>query len=96
MSYVIRMESLSLIEISKFVTVLIFKTSTDSTMNMLLEKLNDLDCDINCLIQTSQIERYKVLYFKVNFIDIQAERFDGLLSGVMDKVSQNKYERNIL
>lgn len=57
---------------------------------------NDLDYDIDCLIQISQIERYKTLYPKVNFIDIQAERFYGLRLGIMDKVSQNKYERNIL
>lgn len=73
--------------------ILIFKTSADSTMNMLLEELNDLDCDIDCLIQTSQIERYKTLYPKVNFIDIQAEGFYNLPSGVMNKVSQNKYEQ---
>lgn len=29
----------------------------------------------------------------MNFIHIQAERFYGLLSGIMDKVSQNKYEQ---
>ena len=89
----ISIERLSVIEMSKFATVLIFKTSTDSTMNMLLEELKDLDCDIDCLIQTSQVERYKALYPNINFIDIQAEGFYDLESDVMDKVSYRKYDQ---
>lgn len=93
MLYVIRIERLSVIEMSEFVTVLIFKTSTDSTMNMLLEELKDSDYDIDCLIQTSQVERYKALYPRVNFIDIQAKGFYDLPSDVMDKVGQRKYDQ---
>lgn len=73
--------------------VLILCTSSDAVMKKLLEELQNFDNNIDCLIQTSQIERYKALYPKVNFIDIQAEGFYDLPSDVMDKVSQNKYEQ---
>lgn len=52
-----------------------------------------MDCDIDCLIQTSQVERYKALYPNINFIDIQAEVFYDLASAVMDKVRHIRYEQ---
>lgn len=71
--------------------ILIFRTSTDATMQKLLKELGKKDID--CLIQSSQIGKYQVEYPYINFIDICQERFENLSREVMSLISNKKYDQ---
>lgn len=71
--------------------ILVFKTSTDATMKQLFQGLKDNDID--CLIQSSQLKRYKVEYPYINFIDIYQEGFYDLNAEVIDRISLKTYDQ---
>lgn len=49
--------------------------------------------DIDCLIQSSQIERYREEYPYINFIDISQETFFNLPDEVIRRISENNYDQ---
>lgn len=71
--------------------ILVFKTSTDATIKRLFFDLGETDID--CLIQSGQIERYKKLYPNIHFIDIFQEGFYDLPSEVMDMILEREYSQ---
>lgn len=71
--------------------ILVFKTSTDKTITKLFHDLGEKDID--CLIQSSQIERYQKLYPYIHFIDICQEGFYDLTFKVTDRISQEIYDK---
>ncbi len=74
--------------------VLVLKTSTDTTMQKLLNELcNDTNKQIDCLIQSSLVIRYQKEYPDINFIDICKERFENLPSDVTSMVTNKKYDQ---
>lgn len=74
--------------------VLVFKTSTDVTIQKLLHELAEgKNKDIDCLIQHSHVKRYQEKYPYIHFIDIQGERFESLSSEIMEKISEKSYDR---
>lgn len=70
--------------------ILVLKTSTNATMKRLLQDLKKEKID--CLIQSSQIDRYRVEYPKVYFIDIRQEGFYDLPADVIGEVSEKIYD----
>ena len=70
--------------------ILVFKTSSDSTMYRLFEEI--IDGEIDCLIQSSQIRRYEGKYQNINFIDIKNEGFYDLPSAVLKEITKIKYD----
>ena len=72
--------------------ILVFRTSSDETMRRLFVELGDMHI-IDCLIQSSQFERYRVKYPKINFIDIQQEAFVDLPRTLLDSISKKHYDR---
>lgn len=62
-------------------------------MQRLLKKLDNGNKNIECLIQSSQLEKYKKEYPNVKFIDICRERFEDLPAEVIDMISQKKYDQ---
>lgn len=73
-------------------SIIIFKTSGDETMKRLLNDLGD-GHDIDCLISSNQIEKYRSLYPKICFIDIQQDGFFEWKSEVFECVTQKTYDR---
>ena len=71
--------------------ILIFKTSVDATMKRLFQELGGQDID--CLIQSSQVGRYKAQYPYINFIDICQESFYDLPAEVTDKIVSKTYDK---
>ncbi len=71
--------------------ILIFKTSTDGTMKRLFEELGKKDID--CLIQSSQMQRYQAEYPYINFIDIRKEGFYDLSPEVKERISSKTYDK---
>ncbi len=71
--------------------ILVFKTSTDKTIKRLLDNLGDKAID--CLIQSSQLERYKALYPYIHFIDICQEGFYDLPCKVVDQITLTTYDQ---
>lgn len=71
--------------------ILVLKTSTDATMKRLFHDLKEENID--CLIQSSQMERYRTEYPKVRFIDIRQEGFYELPSDVISEVSGKTYDQ---
>ena len=65
----------------KMKKILVLKTSTDATMHRLFEEIKDNE--IVCLIQPSQIDRYRKRYPNIKFIDILKEGFYDLPEDVM-------------
>ena len=72
--------------------VLVFRTSSDDTMRHLFMELGD-EHAIDCLIQSSQFEQYRMQYPKINFIDIQQEVFVDLSKTLLDAISEKQYDR---
>lgn len=70
--------------------ILIFRTSIDATMENLFRELASKDID--CLIQSSQIDRYCTKYPYVNFVDIRQEGFYDLPVDVIDRISKKVYD----
>lgn len=70
--------------------ILVFKTSTDATIKRLFQELGQKNID--CLIQSSQIDRYKAEYPYINFIDIYQEGFYDLRAEVTDKIFSKPYD----
>lgn len=74
--------------------ILVFRTSVDSTIQKLFNELGKIgDKDIDCLIQSSKVQKYKEEYPYINFIDIQGERFENLSSEVIKRISKKMYDR---
>ena len=71
--------------------ILAFKTSTDATIKRLFQELGQEDID--CLIQSSQLNRYQEEYPVINFIDIQQEGFYDLPFEVIGKISSKTYDQ---
>ena len=71
--------------------ILIFKTSADTTITRLFRDLSNENID--CLIPSSQIERYRSRYPKINFIDICQEGFYDLPAKITDKISSKTYDQ---
>lgn len=71
--------------------ILVLKTSTDATMKRFFLDLREEDID--CLIQSSQIDRYRAEYPKVHFIDIRQEGFYDLPADVLSEVFENIYDQ---
>ena len=71
--------------------ILIFKTSADTTITRLFRELGNENID--CLIPSSQIERYRLRYPKINFIDICQEGFYDLPAKITDKISSKTYDQ---
>ena len=71
--------------------ILVFKTATDATMKRLFHDLKN--CDIDCLIQSSQIARYREEYPDINFIDICQEGFYDLPDEVVKMISDKNYNQ---
>lgn len=71
--------------------ILVFKTSTDATMDKLFGELGMQEID--CLIQSSQLSRYQTQYPSVNFIDICREGFYDLPAEIIDRISSKPYDQ---
>lgn len=71
--------------------ILVFKTAADGTMKRLFHDLEREEID--CLIQSSQIARYREEYPSVRFIDICKEGFYDLPPEVMKAISGKNYEQ---
>lgn len=71
--------------------ILVFKTAADATIKRLFHELESRDID--CLIQSSQITRYKEEYPYVNFIDICQEGFYDLPAKVTEMISKKNYDQ---
>lgn len=71
--------------------ILVFKTSTDATIKRLFQELGEKNID--CLIQSSQIGRYRTEYPHINFIDICQEGFYDLPPKVIAGVSERAYDQ---
>ena len=71
--------------------ILVFKTSTDATMERLFHTLGDLG-SIDCLIQASQIDRYRSIYPNVHFVDIEREGFYDLPTYVLEQIYGKEYD----
>ena len=72
--------------------ILVFKTSSDATMERLFEQLGS-GSNITCLIQSSTLKRYRKRYPHVNFLDIRQEGFYDLPSEVIQTISNEKYDQ---
>lgn len=75
--------------VSCLADILVFRTSADGTMKRLFEELGEKNID--CLIQTSQLERYKSQYPNINFIDIRQEGFYELPTEVVKQITEKRY-----
>lgn len=71
--------------------ILVFRTSADATMKRLFHELRGKDID--CLIQSSQIDRYQIEFPYVNFINIYQEGFYDLPSQIMTQISTKSYDQ---
>lgn len=71
--------------------ILVFKTSTDATVKRLFQELGKKSID--CLIQSSQIDRYRAEYPDINFIDICQEGFYDLPSKMIEELSERTYDQ---
>lgn len=71
--------------------ILIFTTSSDITMDRLIRELGEKRID--CLIQSSQLARYREEYPHINFIDICQEGFFDLPPQVIRKISEKHYDQ---
>ena len=60
-------------------------------MNRLFQELGK--GDIDCLIQSSQIDRYQAQYPDINFIDIYQEGFYDLPSQIVTQISTKSYDQ---
>lgn len=72
-------------------SILIFKTSVDATVKRLIHELGEQEID--CLIQSSQVEKYEAEYPYINFIDILQESFYDLTREVTDRIVSKKYDK---
>lgn len=71
--------------------ILVFRTSTDATMKRLFQDLGKEKID--CLIQSSQINKYKTKYSYINFIDIFQESFYDVPDEVVHMMCQKVYDQ---
>lgn len=71
--------------------ILVFKTAADATMKRLFHDLES--SDIDCLIQSSQITRYREEYPYINFIDICQEGFYDLPTDVIRMMTEKNYNQ---
>lgn len=70
--------------------ILVLKTSSDATINRLFSELRE--CHIDCLIASSEIEKYRNLFPKINFIDIHREGFYDIESELIYEISLKNYD----
>lgn len=71
--------------------ILVLKTAADATMKRLFHELKNEDID--CLIQSSQIVRYREEYPYINFIDICREGFYDLPAEIIKIISEKSYDQ---
>lgn len=77
----------------KMENILIFRTSADATIYKLIDELKIIrDREIDCLIQSSQFQRYKADYPYINFIDIRGERFENLSLDIIELICSKRYD----
>ncbi len=62
-------------------------------MKRLFQELEELEKNIDCLIQSSQIDRYKTEYPYINFIDIHQEGFYDVSFNVVHEMCQKTYDQ---
>lgn len=74
--------------------ILVFRTSADRTIQKLFHELDQTgDMNIDCLIQSSKVQKYKEEFPNINFIDIEGEKFENLSSEIMKMISKKVYDR---
>lgn len=71
--------------------ILVFGTSEKETIDRLIQELKNKDID--CLIQSGQIARYREEYPYINFIDICQDGFYNLPSAVIGRISEKNYDQ---
>lgn len=71
--------------------VLVFKTSTDITIKKLFEELKKEEID--CLIQSSQVDIYKSGYPSIHFIDICQDSFYDVPECVVYRICSKAYDQ---
>lgn len=71
--------------------ILVFRTSTDATIKKLFHELEGKNID--CLVQHSQVDRYRAEYPHINFIDICQEGFYDLPAGVIHMIACQTYDQ---
>lgn len=72
--------------------VLVLKTSSDNTMQRWFKEYSNQNNQIYCMIQSSQLPRYKKLYPDINYIDIKSEGFYNIADSVMKHVCSQEYD----
>ena len=71
--------------------ILVLRTSTDFTIMRLFK---ELDCDdVDCLIQSSQLQRYRDMFPNVRFIDIKSEGFYDIPYEIISSISNIVYDQ---
>ena len=70
--------------------ILIFRTSVDGTFRRLYEEVKENN--VSCLIQSSQLERYKESYPDILLIDICQEGFYDLPQKVYTQLDSEEYD----
>lgn len=70
--------------------IIVLKTASDTVVDRLLDEIKN-HRNIDCLIQPSNIERYKTKYPEINYINIQRERFEYLAEGILSEIEKKSY-----
>lgn len=71
--------------------IIVLKTASDIVVDKLLDEIKN-EPTIDCLIQPSNIERYKAKYPGINFINIQRERFEYLAEDILAELEKENYQ----
>ena len=74
----------------KFLNILVLRTSVDRTIFHLFGEL-DKKNQIDCLIQSSQKERYEQVFPYIRFMDIRGEKFESIPMEVMQSIGKKTY-----
>ena len=70
----------------------VFATSSDYTLMKLLDELNDSGRQVSCLIQSSRLNKYVLLYPGIKFIDIHEESFYSLSESTLDLIKKISWD----
>lgn len=70
--------------------ILVLKTSMDGTMFRLFDELQGKHID--CLIQSSEMNKYQKKFPNINFIDIENEGFYELTPHVLRQATKERYD----
>lgn len=71
--------------------IIVLKTASDTVVDKLLDEIKNQQ-NIDCLIQPSNIERYKAKYTEINYINIQRERFEYLTEDILSEIEKKNYQ----